>query len=390
MKEELGEDIVTPASPTHVLLVEDEDGFRDLMSGFLRSLGCEVTECCDGETGLMEQRKRPADIVLTDIRMRGVDGMEVLRRVRESWPHTEVILITGYATVEAAIEALRHGAYDLLLKPVRLEQIETVIRHCEERIRYARENLELRRVIDRLRELNTRKEKFVALANHELRTPTTVASGILNLLKRRTDDLPPDVADLIGRADQALGRMREIVNDLSDLATARSDGQWLKRASWSMEDLFDDLGCLCAEYAELRSVDVHVKGNPDPDRRVFVDRSKLARAVGALVQNAVKSTPDGGRVDACLSLKSGEIEFSVADNGVGIPPEEAKRIFDLFYKVGDALAHHTSGHEFGGGGLGVGLPLARTIARAHGGDVRYSPRPEGGSVFTLAVPTGNT
>lgn len=374
------------ADSVSILILEDDDMLRSLLFRALEGQGYSVRARADGEAGIAALRQQPADIVLTDIRMQGMDGMEVLRRVRLEWPQTEVILLTGYATVEAAIEALRHGAYDLLLKPVRLEQIQTVIRNCVERIRYARENRELREVVDRLRELNERREKFVALTNHELRTPTVVASGIMGLLKKRASALAPEVGDLVERASVALGRLSEIVNDIGELAVSRSDADWLHVAPCSLADLCGDLEALGSEFRGLRDVEIECETHSDPKAVVWLDRAKVLRAVGGLVRNAVQFTPDGGRIQLGSHLDGDLLEISVTDNGVGIPPEEVPRIFDLFYKVGQPLSHHSSGYEFGGGGLGIGLPFARTVARAHGGDLHFTPRNGGGSVFTMELP----
>ena len=159
-----------------ILLIDDEKIIRETLSTFLVDQGHNVRTAPSGEDGLWALEEQPADLVLSDVKMPGISGVEVLRRVRESWPGTEVVLITGYASVEDAAEALRHGAYDFLLKPVRLAHLDAVARRCEERIRYARDNRELRAVVERLQELSERKSKFLALANHELRPPTTVAA----------------------------------------------------------------------------------------------------------------------------------------------------------------------------------------------------------------------
>jgi signal transduction histidine kinase len=117
-----------------------------------------------------------------------------------------------------------------------------------------------------------------------------------------------------------------------------------------------------------------------------VDCKKLVRAVGALLQNGVKFTPDGGEVVVRVSEEAPWVHFAVSDTGVGVQDRELVRIFEPFYGGGETGHHRSCGHAFGGGGLGVGLPMARTIAEAHGGRVSYSPRPEGGSIFVLSVP----
>jgi signal transduction histidine kinase len=121
------------------------------------------------------------------------------------------------------------------------------------------------------------------------------------------------------------------------------------------------------------------------------DAHRLSQAVTELIQNAVKATPDRGRVDVQLSLDQGpegcRLSVTVCDTGVGIPPEEQQKILELFHGVGNQLHHHTSKFEFMGSGLGIGLTIVLEIAKAHGGGLDLSSQPGEGSVFTLWFPT---
>jgi len=369
-----------------ILLIDDEKGIRETVGTFLREQGHGVRVASSGDEGLWLLEERPADLVFTDLKMPGLSGIEVLRRVRERWPGVEVVLVTGYGTMDDAVEALRLGAYDFLIKPVRLARLELLIRHCEERLRFSRDNRELREVVERLRDLNERKEKFVALANHEIRTPTTVAAGLVSLLTARASGLPEEERRLLESADRALRRLKEVVEDLGDLGLTQGRGLNLHRTAQTVGELAGAVEGLCEMYGGLRQLAVTAHCRVPPELSFSADARKLLRAVGALVQNAVKFTPDGGRVAVEVSAQGGDLEVAVADSGVGVPEAEREKIFDLFYESADVRHHRTSGHEFGGGGLGIGLPLSRAIARAHGGSVTYEPRPEGGSRFSIRVP----
>ncbi len=370
----------------NILLIDDEEAVRQTLKDHLEEIGHQVRTAPGGEAGLWMLEEAPAELVITDLKMPGMTGLEVLRRVRDRWPATEVVLITGYGTIDDAVTALRYGAYDFLLKPVRLAQLELVTQHCEERIRFARDNRELRDVVERLQDLNERREKFIALANHELRTPTTVAAGLVSLLANRARDFPEDLQELVRGADRALRRLKEVVEDLGDLALTQGSGLRVRPTAEPAADLVRELDSLCEMYRGLRPLDIRVTG-PAGEATVSIDRRKVLRAAGALIQNAVKFTPDGGRIDVDVRLEDDRLHIRVADTGIGIPEEEVPKIFDLFYESADVRHHRSSGHEFRGGGIGIGLPLARAIAAAHGGTVEYRPREGGGSEFTLSVST---
>lgn len=368
-----------------VFVVDDDADLRDIISTVAEDSGLKAVRCASAEMALGEMEKTSCDIIVTDIRMRGMGGVELLKRVKEKWPGVEVVVMSGHATLENAVDALRHGAYDFMSKPIRLAEMKRTLTLCVERISFARENVELRKVVDRLKKLNDHKEKFAAIANHELRTPTAVASGLLSTLKKRSADLPDDVSELVGRADEAMGRLREIVREIGELATARSFEQWVRPSRQPLQGVLDQIAKIAEEYAPDRGVEVRILNRADPLREITADRPKLARAVGALMENAVKFSPDQAVVEVEIGEETGKTSFTVKDRGAGVAQGEEERIFESFETGRSGLHHHTSKDELGGEGLGVGLTLARLTARAHGGDVVYAPREGGGSVFTLTI-----
>ena len=369
-----------------ILIIDDEKPIRETMAAFLRQHGHQVQEAPSGEEGLWLLEEHPVELVITDLKMAGISGIDVLRRVREQWPEIEVVLVTGDGTMDDAAAALRLGAYDFLIKPLRFARLEVLVRHCEERVRFSRDNRELREVVERLRDLNQRKEKFIALANHEIRTPTTVAAGLVSLLASQLAELPEEQRRMLDSADRALRRLREVVEDLGDLGLAQSGRLTLHLAGQPVAQLAEGIEDLCELYRGLRDLSVQSSCTVEPSQEVWIDARKVLRAVGALLQNAVKFTPDGGRVHVETRTEGDRLVIAVSDSGVGVSEAEREKIFDLFYESADVRYHRSSGHEFGGGGLGIGLPLAQGIAVAHGGSLSYEPTPKGGSLFCILLP----
>jgi signal transduction histidine kinase len=202
--------------------------------------------------------------------------------------------------------------------------------------------------------------------------------------------LPEDTRRFVRGAEQSLKRLKEVVEDLGDLGLAQSSALRLHLWMENLEEIVAGIEDLCAMYRSVRGLNIRVSCSAQRESAVRVDRRRLLRAVGALLQNAVKYTPDGGEVSVDVYREEADLVFEVCDTGVGVPEEEWDKIFDLFYEAGEVRHHKTSGHEFGGGGLGVGLPLARAIAHAHGGSLHYRPQPSGtGSVFAVRIPAGN-
>ncbi|MEE8111572.1 MAG: response regulator, partial [Acidobacteriota bacterium] len=130
--------------PEKLLIVDDEQGMRDLLSIMLRKQGYEVDVAESGEEAISRVTREEYDLLVTDISMPGLDGLTVLRRVREIAPELPTILITAYASTESAIEALKLGAYDYIVKPFDVEEFKIVISHTLERKRLEKENRFLR------------------------------------------------------------------------------------------------------------------------------------------------------------------------------------------------------------------------------------------------------
>jgi signal transduction histidine kinase len=184
-------------------------------------------------------------------------------------------------------------------------------------------------------------------------------------------------------------RLVELVRGIHDLAQCRTHGlpvnlDWCEAAEVAVSV---ELDFRLAGFE--RSLDLRLLQEVPAAFRFRADLRRLRQAVSELVQNAVKATPDGGRVAVTLSVADGDegrqFVVTVADTGVGIPPEEHARIFEAFYELGDERHHHTSKHEFGGSGLGLGLSLALETARAHGGGIRVDSRPGEGAIFSLWI-----
>ena len=139
---------MTAISPARILVVDDEAAALKTLSHLLRKEGYEVTTCQSGAAALTELRQREFDVVLTDLRMKNVDGMEVLRRARELQPEGEVIVITGHATLDSAVAAMKDGAFHYIAKPYRLDEVRQVVKGALEVVLLKRENRALKRRIE--------------------------------------------------------------------------------------------------------------------------------------------------------------------------------------------------------------------------------------------------
>ena len=154
-----------------ILVVEDEEIIRLMFQQTFESWGFQVDVAENGKDALDRCHRENYHIVVTDLNMPMMDGLELLKRIKIKWPNIEVIVITGYATIESAIDAMKHGAYDFILKPVNFDHVQFTMNKCYSKIRFEAENQELRQANSQLTELNEMKDKFLYITNHEIRTP---------------------------------------------------------------------------------------------------------------------------------------------------------------------------------------------------------------------------
>ena len=165
-----------------ILVIEDEAQVRQSYDDMLNFFGYEVESVPNGREGMSRITKNDYDNVVTDLNMPEMNGIDVLKYIKKKKPYIEVIVITGYATLENAIEAMKVGAYDYFAKPIDIEHVRIVLSKCVKQIQARRENEELRSLTQRLKELNELKDKIITITNHELRTPVTVLKGYIELI----------------------------------------------------------------------------------------------------------------------------------------------------------------------------------------------------------------
>jgi signal transduction histidine kinase len=373
-----------PMPPNSILVVDDEESVATTIEAILRLDGHEVTAVTSGADAVRLLNQRQFDIVLTDLRLADIDGIEVLREVQRTAPETAAIMLTGYASLESAVAALRSGAYDYLMKPSDVEELRATVNRAIER-------RELRRRLLELEEVDRLKTQFISMASHELRTPLTAVSGFIQVARRRItraaahDDPNVDwkqeatrAAETLELAQRQSRRLARLVDELLDVSRLQ-----LGRVELQPTDV--DLIVTLREVIErmlLLSTTHTIELETDLESAIVrVDRDRIDQVFENLIGNAVKYSPSGGRVRVRLEAKGDEALVSVDDQGIGIAADELERIFNIFYRSPDPRAGHV-------GGLGLGLYIGREIVTRHGGKLwaESPPSAGNGSTFHVSLP----
>lgn len=371
------------AHPQRILVAEDEAPIRLLWQRFLSRWGYEVDLAEDGRVALNLARASRYSLLITDLAMPGIDGLELVHTLKAEQPELEIIVTTGVGTVDNAVDMLKAGAHEFIPKPISFKQAEKAIQHCLHNVQARQENERLRQANQDLAELNHMKQKFLAITSHELRTPVALISNVLEVLGHELDGHP--AAAMVTMIERAARQLREIVGQMHELSSATSGNLTLQRTRFQ-------LSTMCGEIYEEEELVIAERGHNvicsvADGLQAYADRTKLKMALRELVQNAVKFTGDGGTIRVSMdSDAAGSLRIMVADDGIGIDPAEQQRIFDLFYEISDPQHHHSSEIRFQGGGMGIGLAMVSEIVRAHQGTISLTSAKGEGSTFTVTIP----
>jgi signal transduction histidine kinase len=234
----------------------------------------------------------------------------------------------------------------------------------------------LQRAYDELGKLDKLKSDFIAIASHELRTPLGVILGYAALLKEDADQATSEHASAV--LNSAL-RMRALIEDMTNMNMLRIGSAEMALSVQVLHPLLEAASDELAMLIRAKGQSLTRRLPPEP-LRAMADGPKLIMALTNLLNNAMRFTPSGGKIDLNLERHGSEAWMRVHDTGMGIPADQLDRVFDQFYQVED---HMTRRHE----GMGLGLAIVRAIARAHGGRAWAESQGAGlGATFTIAVP----
>jgi len=370
--------------PRRILFIDDEKKLCWNMQALLSREGYQVDVATDGNQGLQRLNDSAFDLVITDVLMPDVSGIEIVRYIRDFLPDTLTIVVTGYATMEGAISAMRQGAYDYVTKPIDFDFLRISIERAFERIRLAKtlrsytEALETR-VRERTRELEEaqvqliRSEKLAAIGElaahvaHEIKTPLISIGGLARLLqkKARKVEKTRETAAII---QKEVERLERILGTLLELRPDRP----LKYKSLAPHRVLKDTVQLLSSKLEEASVAVAWELSPDMPR-IAADEDRLKQVLLNLCNNAIQAMPRGGRLTLRSLTTPDRVILEVADTGDGIPAERLPRIFTPFFT--------TKSH-----GSGLGLAICEKLVRDHGGTIRAESAAGQGTTFRVELP----
>ena len=297
-------------------------------------------------------------------------------------------------TIQVANETLtKQQALDLLaaIIPIYTYGLGVVARY-EMETRVAHISSEMEKVQKQMQRVDRSKSAFISVAAHELKTPLTLIEGYASMM----EDLPQgengaNIEKLLAGMNTGIDRLRTIVDDMIDVSMIDNDLLQLNFQPIQLGQLIESLKNDLKPAVQLRSLTMEIVEFDGSRQWIYVDSMRIAQALRNVIHNAVKYTPDNGKITVSGRTLPGFIEVTVSDTGIGISPENQAVIFDKFSQLGSVGLHSSGKTKFKGGGPGLGLPIARGILEAHGGSIwvesaGYDEVNCPGSTFHILIP----
>jgi len=370
-----------------ILVVDDEKEIRDFLFKALSQIaGFRVELAENGEEALKKIEKEFFDLVLTDLKMPDMDGLQLVAEIAKSKPEILTVLMTGHGSIDSALEAMKRGASDYLTKPLNLEEMFVRLQKVlEEKQRFVKLRdfaAQLEKANQDLKRIDEMKSEFVSIASHELRTPlASIKNAVQLILQGKTGEINENQKKFLSMADRNISRLTNILNSLLDLSRIESGKIDMKIEELDPRALIEFILSSLKPQADGKSAQLKIEiGKKLPS--VYGDREKVEQILTNLVGNAIKFTPEGGEisVSAQPSPRGGnKLAISVRDSGIGISEDQQEKIFEKFHQVEGSLHRSVSG-------TGLGLAITKGLVEAHHGEIWVESEIGKGSTFTFTLP----
>jgi signal transduction histidine kinase len=355
-------------SPTlKILLIEDNAADARLILEMLRDVHpvrFELTHKESFREGLLQLGERVFDILLLDLNLPDSRGLDSLSRILARFPRIPIVVLTGLSDEALGIGAVQQGAQDYLVKG------EVESRLLVRALRYAIER----------KQIDLMKSDLISFVSHELSNPlSAVNEALVMMLERLCGELNLEQAKILLIAKDNVSRLMRIVTDYMNVSKLEVHKLELRLESVDICKVITEALNQMQIQAQIKQIELVVPQFPAPQIWIWADPERLNEILVNLICNAIKFTPEGGRVQIGVTKNGAQLEVLVIDTGVGIAKEDIPKIFSKFVQLGRP-------QEGTAKGMGLGLAITKGLVELHGGKIWVESHPGQGSKFIFTIP----
>ena len=371
-----------PSKPSlagrRILIVDDDRLNVRILAKILQPEGYEIAMAHSGEEGLELYEKFQPDLVLLDVMMPGISGLDTCRTLRERHGAllAPVIFITAKSESDDVVEGLAAGGVDYLPKPFKgREALARLRTHLHNRLL----NEQQRQLVAQLSSANAAKNKLLGMVAHDLRNPLASIRGLADFLSDGTvGEITADQLDLVKTIQETSQSMLTMVNELLDISVIESGELKIHPEIRPIAELINKSVYLNNINAARKGSQIEIEGI-DAETELNIDGDKIKQVLDNLLSNAIKFSPPQSIIRIRVAHDDHGVSVLVHDQGPGIPENERHKLFKDFSQTS---VKPTAGEK----STGLGLAICKRIMESHGGSIAAEPGPTGGSVFRITFP----
>ena len=370
--------------PIRLLLVDDEDHFRQTLAKRLAKKGMAPEQAANGDACLSILETTSIDVVVLDVKMPGMDGIEVLRKITDLYPKTEVILLTGQATTLDGIEGIKCGAFDYLMKPIELDHLYTKIIQAHDKIKRSQDEQKESEYRKQMEQQMIATERLASLGTlaagvaHEINNPLAIireSTGWIRQLftKSELKDLScqKDFVNVLDILDNSVERASRITHQL--LGFVRNFDSTVSEVY--LAELAEEAIRLVTPEVKNREINIVRQVEPSRIGPIRSDPYPLRQVILNLLTNAIHAIASAGTITIDIKDFGDNQVITIRDTGHGIPRENLAKIFEPFFTTKPT-----------GEGTGLGLFVTQGIIEQLGGTIRVESQVGSGTSFSIRLP----
>jgi signal transduction histidine kinase len=365
-----------------ILIVDDDANIREGVGDILDVEGYEIAMAGSTAEAIAQVKKSAFDVILMDYNLTDGTGIDAIRQIRGFNVDSQILMITGNASLDTAVKAIQESVDDFLTKPVGPDLLKRAISKSLEKMRLRQENRrlveDLKKAKEQTERLSAMKSKFMSMSSHDLSNSLMTLQVSFEMLAQ-TIEPDEDQKKRMVYISNGIRQLARLIEDLVDWAS-------IEQGKFRLETNLFDPGAMVEETvvgpqarAQARGLTMTTevqKGLPT----VAADKKRLVQVLNNLLENAVRHTSKGGSIVVSAARDGANVRFCVRDNGDGIAAADLERIFESFYQ----------GAGSSGGRLGLGLSISREIVHSHKGRIWVeSPGPGKGAAFLFTIPASS-